>query len=491
MKRLRYAAFALLICVAAPQAGFTQTTGVEDTAARTSRVESYLEELEKVGFSGSVLIEINGNKTISRGFGYRDLEEELRNTPDTVFDIGSVAKQFTAAAILKLEMQGKLTTDDKLPGYFDNVPDDKAGITIHQLLRHSSGLPSVVGGDYDKITESVFIEKALSSPLSFEAGARFSYSNVGYSLLGLIVEKASGKGYEEFLYENLWRPATMESTGYGRPNFAPDMIAVGYAGDERWGKPTDKEWDGDGPYWHLKGNGGILSTVEDLYKWNLALRSDEILSKAAKEKYYRPKLRDNENDNPYYAYGWDVLRTPRNTILTNHNGTNRIFYADFFRYLDERVTIVVLSNKEHENFRQINREISRIIFEPAFEPVIPVADNAANRRFTDEIIGTLLTQGPATAIEAYRKREPALNLLESVVNGMGYKLLSEQNSEQAIEIFSFNVLVFPRSSNAFDSLGEAYLEAGNTVLAIENYTKGLLLNPDNRRAEEMLIKLAN
>src|SRR5687768_14792269 len=162
----------LLVLLITAGFGFSQKSNVAQT---TQRIENYLNELEKVGFSGTVLIELNGKKAISKGYGFRDAAQKLKNTPDTIFDIGSITKQFTAAAILKLEMQGKLNTDDKISRYFSNVPD-KSEITIHQLLRHSSGLPGVVGGDYDKITESEFIKKVLETPLKFPSGERFAYS---------------------------------------------------------------------------------------------------------------------------------------------------------------------------------------------------------------------------------------------------------------------------------------------------------------------------
>src|SRR5262245_60943506 len=144
---------------------------VSDTEKTTARVSTYLSELEAVGFTGSVLIEINGRKGVSLGYGFRNAEQKQKNTPDTIFDIGSITKQFTAAGILKLEMQGKLTTSDKITKHFPDVPADKSGITIHQLLRHIAGLPSVVGGDYDKISEEEFIGKVMQAPLKFEPGA--------------------------------------------------------------------------------------------------------------------------------------------------------------------------------------------------------------------------------------------------------------------------------------------------------------------------------
>ncbi len=255
-------------------------------------VRAYLDTLERAGFSGAVLVEFHGNKVISEGYGYSDVLHGRRNSSQTVFDIGSVTKQFTAAAILKLEMEGRLSTDDKLSRFFKAVPGDKSEITIHHLLRHSSGLQSTIGGDYDSITAADFIDSVMRSPLIFTCGAAFSYSNIGYSLLAMIIERVSGVPYETFLYENLWRPAGMEQTGYRHPKFDEGLTAIGYHNDDRiWGRPTEKRWDADGPYWHLKGNGGILSTVEDLFRWNQALSTGKVLSEHAKTKMYHPRLK--------------------------------------------------------------------------------------------------------------------------------------------------------------------------------------------------------
>lgn len=489
--KIKHLNIALLLLLFVCSAVFSQTMKAEPEAKTVKRIESYLNKLEAVGFSGVVLVEMNNGKIVSKGYGFKNDERKLKNTPDTIFDIGSIAKQFTGAAIMKLEMQGSLNTDDKISKYFSDVPADKAEITIHQLLRHSSGLPSNVGGDFDPISQSEFLEKVFSAPLRFESGSRFSYSNVGYSLLAMIVEKVSGTSYERFLYESLWKPANMEQTGYTRPVFEKDLIAVGYKDGAVWGKPNEQAWDKDAPFWHLKGNGGILSTAEDLYKWHQALNMDRILSGEAKEKYFRPKLRENESADSYYAYGWDVHKTKRNTTLVGHNGTNRVFYADFHRYPDEAAAIIMLSNKAHPNFFEINREISKIIFDPSYQPVIPIADNKTNRDFTENIISITLEAGFEAAAKSYKKRPRGADLLESVVNSKGYELLSDKKLLKAIEVFKLNVLAFPQSANAFDSLGEAYLEAGNKDLAIENYKKSLVLNPENKNAEEVLKSLVN
>lgn len=485
---IRTACFAILL-LSLVTLSYGQVSSERLSSARLKAIQSYLKKLEKLGYSGAAMIAIDGKPAISKGFGFSDVERKIRNSPKTIFDTGSLTKQFTAAAILKLEMQGKLSTDDKISKYFQNVPPDKSQITIHELLRHSSGLPGGVGGDYERITESEFIEKVFDAPLRFPAGTEFSYSNIGYSLLALIIEKVTQESYEQYLYANLWKPVGMEMTGYSRPSFDKDLIAVGYRESERWGKPTEKEWAGDAPYLHLKGNGGILSTTEDLLKWDRALSTESILSKEAKRKYYFPELRKNETGRAHYAYGWDVTKTDRNTTRVWHNGSNRVFFADFYRFIDEGVTIVLMTNSWQSSFNSTGRVISKIIFEPNFDPVIPIPDNASNRAFTDEVVRLVLEKDLSAATENYKRRKKGLDLVEPVINAKGYDLLSEKKWREAIDLFKLNVFAFPRSANAFDSLGEAFLESGDKASAIENYKKSLLLDPENGNAREVLERL--
>ncbi len=486
---MKYIAILVVLVSLVAAGACAQPVREAEAGAPAARVRAYLDTLEQAGFSGAVLVEFHGKVVISEGYGYSDVLNLRKNSTRTVFDIGSITKQFTAAAILKLEMEGKLSTDDRLSKFFKNVPGDKSGITIHHLLRHASGLTSNVGRDYDRITEAAFIDTVMRSPLKFPCGTAFSYSNIGYSLLAIIIERVSGIPYERFLYENLWRPAGMEQTGYKRPDFDEKLIATGYFSDDRvWGKPTEKLWDADGPYWHLKGNGGVLSTAEDMFRWNQALATDSILPERAKEKMYHPRLRAGEDSASYYAYGWDVQRTRRNTTLIWHNGSNGIFYADFYRFVDEGTTVIVLINKSN-GFQPAGREISRALFDPAYKPVVPIADNEANRAFTDHIVEVAARQGIEAGAKELGERKAGVHLLEERVNRNGYELLQAGSLAQAISVFRLNVLAFPESGNAYDSLGEGYLAAGDTTRAIENYRKSLALDPGNGNAEEVLKRL--
>ena len=478
---------ALLFLVAGVSVGQSGKSPVSRKKIRS--VETYLKDLDALGFSGAILVAVDGKTVVSKGYGFSDEERKIKNSPKAILDIGSLTKQFTGAAILKLEMQGRLSTNDKIGKYFTNVPSDKESITLHDLLRHSSGLQSVVGGDFDKISETEFVDKVFASPLRFQPGTRFSYSNIGYSLLALIIEKVSGGTYENYLYNDLFKPAGMELTGYSRPAFDKEFIAVGYRGGERWGTPLDKAWDGDAPYLHLKGNGGILSTTEDLLKWDKALAGDAILSKEAKQKYYFPVLRSNETGRAHYGYGWDVFKTDRGTTRVRHNGTNNVFYSDFYRFIDENVTIILLSNRWQRSFNATAREISRTLFED-YSPKVPILETPANLAFTKDLIELTLSSGADAAAARLQKRAKGTELLEDTVNGRGYDLFEEKKFKEAIELFRLNTIAFPRSANAFDSLGEAYLESGNNAAAIENYRKSLSLDSENEYAQNVLKRLA-
>ncbi len=323
-------------------------------------VNKLMERLSEEGFSGAVLIAQNG-KVSSNGYGFADREKKIKATPKTVFSTGSITKQFTGAAILKLEMQGKLSVMDKIGKYLENVPADKNEITIHHLLTHSSGLPAALGPDEEIIRKSDYLKRAFETPLRSKPDETYDYSNVGYSLLAAIIEKVSGENYEDFLHKNLFKPAKMADTGYSIPDWKEERVAVGYTENGIWGKMTGRYQKQPDLYWHLVGNGGISSTIEDLYKWHLALESDKILDKQAKEKFYKKHIREGENADSFYGYGWAIFPTPRNTTLIAHNGSNGVFFADFWRYPQEKTVIILLTNNYKREYENLAGEISETL----------------------------------------------------------------------------------------------------------------------------------
>jgi CubicO group peptidase (beta-lactamase class C family) len=332
------------------------------------KVKAYLDREGENGFDGVVLVKIPGNEPMICSYGYANEEQKILNSSQTAFDIGSVTKQFTGAAIMKLQMDGRLNVHDSIGGYLPGLAPDKASITFHQLLTHTSGLPTDIGSDSEVMTKEVLLTRINQAPLICAPGTEYHYSHVGYNLLGLLIEAISGEDYESYLQSHLFRPARMKYTGYRAPDWNSTSIAHGYRYCNDWGSPMDAGWLEDGPSWNRRASGGMLSTVNDLYAWHLALLGNDILDKQAKNEYYYPEPRVEVNIIQSSGYGWRVIRTTRNTNAIAHNGWNGRFYSDFLRYLDEKVTIILLSNKFREGNQTIPYEIAKCIFWKDYVP---------------------------------------------------------------------------------------------------------------------------
>jgi CubicO group peptidase (beta-lactamase class C family) len=312
------------------------------------QIRNYLSLLEGFGFSGSMLVAKDGKVLVESAYGLADKQKNIAFRTETIFDIGSVSKQFTAAAVLILESDGKLSVADPISKYLKGVPDNKAGITIHQLLTHTSGLAMDFGGDYEKVTRDMIVERAMASELRSPPGQRHAYSNAGYSLLAAIVEIASGENFENFLRRRVFRPAGMTSSGYFFTESMTSRLARGYKNGEDWGIGVDKAAATGGDFWNLIGNGGIHSTVGDMYKWVHALGQGKVLTSEALAKFFGPHVLVNANylrsNSPlYYAYGWYVWKRPKKTLIF-HLGGNGVFNAAVRYHVDDRSVVIYSSN---------------------------------------------------------------------------------------------------------------------------------------------------
>ncbi|HMW96936.1 MAG TPA: serine hydrolase domain-containing protein, partial [Flavobacteriales bacterium] len=275
-----------------------------------ARIDTFLSAATAAGFSGSVLVMRGDSILLDKGYGMRDREQQLPNTPGTVHAIGSITKQFTAACILKLQESGKLNVSDPMDNYLPGVPADKAGITLHQLLTHRAGFPGAIGDDNEAIDGGAFTKLAMATPLEFKPGTAYAYSNVGYSLLGLIVEQVSGMGYERYLHDSLLVPSGVLHTGYQLPDWSKEELAIGYRKDgTRWGTMLDHPLVNGGPGWHLRANGGLLSTTHDMAAWINALRTHTVLSATSTNAMFTPHISEGEGAGSHYGYGWALFNT--------------------------------------------------------------------------------------------------------------------------------------------------------------------------------------
>lgn len=299
------------------------------------------------GASGSVVAGRGGEMVHCGSFAWADRARRVRADCDTAYDIMSMTKSFTAVAVLKLESEGKLRVSDRLSAYLDDVPEDKRSITLHQLLTHTSGLPEALGDDYAPVSRREMMDGALRAKLVASPGIRFSYSNLGYSLLAALVEKVSGIDYEHYLAAKIFKPAGMTDTGYVLPRWRPDQVAVEYDDHGRArGRPTDHRWASDGPYWNLRGNGGLLSTSRDMYRFHHALTAGTVLDKPARTKMQRPYVPLGLPGFGGYGvgYGW-VISPDKGRRIATHSGGNDWSYGVHARGVDDDVMAFWITNQ--------------------------------------------------------------------------------------------------------------------------------------------------
>lgn len=323
------------------------------------RLDNHLSRLAAFGFSGSVLVARDGKVILNKGYGLADRKNRVPVTTETVFDIASITKQFTAAAILKLEMAGKLKTTDTIGKFFSKVPEDKTSITLHHLLTHTSGLRAVLDGN-EGVSRDQFVEGMLGTPLNSKPGEKYAYSNAGFTLLAAIVEIVSNQSYETFLTEQLFKPASMLNTGFyeDKSKWDSSRVARGYDEDRDRGAPT--EWNRD---YRFRGSSYVLVSAGDLYKWEQALKTGAMLSNTAKQKFFAAHTPADPGTS--YAYGWVVGKTPRGTRQISHDGIGFGFNSVYARYIDEGVTMILLSNQTLGRFLPVGpleRDLSTIIF---------------------------------------------------------------------------------------------------------------------------------
>jgi CubicO group peptidase (beta-lactamase class C family) len=331
-----------------------------------AKVDQYMKaavEFEK--FSGSILIAKDGKPIVSKGYGMANIEFDAPNNPQTVFRLASVTKQFTAAAIMILQDQGKLNTSDLACKHLAECPAAWQPITIRHLLTNTHGISGANALELGPlrgfpVPHDQWYEATSKKPLEFKPGERFKYLGAGYTLLGFIIERVSGKSYGEFLQENIFTPLRMQRTGYEDPLRIIKNRAIGYK--QLQGDPITNV-----PYREIVrmyASGGIYSTTEDILLWSNALSTEKILSKKSIEEMFTP-FKDMQPGKGY-AYGlWSSQEFGRRRLAHGGNATGFITY--FAHYPEDRITVIVLSNNQSGSAGKINGVLSAITFGKEYE----------------------------------------------------------------------------------------------------------------------------
>ena len=445
-------------------------------------------------FNGAVAVIDKGELIFKNSYGFETLKGEKKIDGDTQFLLASLSKQFTAIGIVLLKTQGKLKYSDPVNQYLSDFPYEK--ITIKQLLNQTSGIPEytkLINSQRDyflkKHRETGFVLKnkelamlfSKNKPaLDFEPGTNFKYSNTNYVYLALLIEKISNTSFSKFMSENIFNPLQMNhSVVYEGDKTQFKKRASGYKFDIKKGKQVPH----DTPlFFNVYGDGGIYSSLNDLIKWDKALRDNNFIHQnELQEVYNTPEIRGKKAP---YGFGWFVRSLPFNgQQAVTHSGKFVGFTNSFFRLINEHQTTIVLSNNFHQINGEINSALIRILYNKPYNlPKISAAKKIAKIIRQDGI-------EKASAFFIEHNENTDYNFSERELNRLGYDLIAIDMLPEAIQVFKWNVQKHANSANVYDSLGEAYLKLGNTIEALKNYEIAFKKDPENQNVKQIIEKL--
>jgi CubicO group peptidase (beta-lactamase class C family) len=471
-----------LLGAAFPVAAQTPASDVHVSPQILAReLDAYLtKSVQHDQFSGTVLLARDGKPLFLRSYGMANYELGVPNGEQTVFRIASLTKQFTAMAIMQLQEQGKLKVDDPICRYLSDCPAAWQPITISQLLTHTSGIPNYSSlPEWDELlsrrdyTPVALVALFRDLPLRFAPGTKYDYSNSGYHLLGLIIERTSGMSWGAYLQRHIFEPLGMAHTGYDDSRALLPNRASGYysLGTSFINAPIISATVGYAA-------GGLHSTVGDMLLWDRALAAGKLVSQASMDAIFTPAKEG-------YGFGWRIgERFGRKEM--DHSGSDNGFSTYIIRFPADRLTAIVLSNSDRASAGRVGNAMAAIAFNQPY--VMPTAQL---REILWDEIGA---HGVASAIARYKALKQAgtstlkFDNDETLVN-LGYDLYEARRYADAKAIFRFNLSLFPKSAYSHDGLADIAVAEGDRTLAIALFEQSLTLDPGNRYASDALLKL--
>ena len=337
----------------------------------SAKIDSYVKaEMRRQQIPGLSLAVIrNGKIALVRSYGFSNVEHQVPVKPETVFQSGSIGKQFTATAVMILVEEGKLSLDDKINKYFKDTPESWKNITVRHLLTHTSGMGDYppdfdMRGDY---TEDEYLAIIKSAPLSYPPGTKWDYSNLGYVTLGILIRKVTGKFHGDFIGERIFRPLGMSTARViSEADIVPNR-AAGYRLVA--GKLKNQEWVS--PSINTTADGSYYFTILDLAKWDAALSSDRLLKQSTLAEMWTPVKLD-DGTRKAYGFGWhtDELHNRR---IVYHGGAWQGFKSFIVRFPDDKLTIIYFANSWETRDFKLARGLTAIFYPefalPAAQPI--------------------------------------------------------------------------------------------------------------------------
>lgn len=459
-------------------------------------IDTWFKDFQGDRPGATVMIAKGKELLFCKSYGLANLEEKTLTTCETNYRIGSVSKQFTAMAILKLMEQGKLTQETSLTEIFPDFPAYGKDMTIFHLLTHQSGLKDY-GELADKAGETQLSDADVLEYLktlketAYVPGGRFQYSNSAFAVLATVVSKVSKMPFEEFMKQEIFAAANMNRTQYPTEKSAIVNRALGYA---VIGESIEENDQSTGSA--IKGDGSIYTSADDYFQWHLALNEEKVVKPNLHQAAYLPQAGTRN----CYGFGW-FMGKDSTTNFVEHGGSTAGFVTYIARIPAEKITVAIFTNRgySYTNIASQNLAIRAkglLSIATDGKVVMPPADGFDKRKtppqsLAESVYKMIKKEGIEAAVAHFEnvKYTDDYVLREEEMNAQGYQLLQDQNPAAALAVFQLNVNEFPKSWNVYDSLGETYMAVGNDELAIVHYKKSLELNPENNFGIEALKKL--
>ena len=325
----------------------------------SAKVDEYIRtEMQAQQIPGLALAVIkDGKMVIARGYGFANVEHQVPVKPETIFQSGSTGKQFTATAVMMLVEEGKLTLDDKITKYFPDGPKAWRNITVRHMLTHTSGMTDYPE-DFDlrrDYTEDELYQRIKTIPLAFHPGEKWSYSNLAYVMLGILIHKISGKFYGDFLQDRIFKPLDMSTARIiSEADIVPNRAAGyrmvnGQVKNQNWVSPT----------LNTTADGALYLTIYDMAKWDAALYTEKLLKKSSLEQMWTPVKLNDGKTHPY-GFGW-ALGQVRGHHVIEHGGAWQGFKAQISRYVDDKMTVILFANQIRADQAKLAHGVAAIL----------------------------------------------------------------------------------------------------------------------------------
>ncbi|MCQ4141974.1 serine hydrolase [Chryseobacterium sp. EO14] len=442
-------------------------------------IDNYVKEAIKANqIPGLAIGVVKDSKVIfEQYYGTENLEDAKKVSPSSMFRIYSTSKLMTDVGVFQLIEQGKLSLEDNVLKYVENLPQEWQNVKVKNLLTHSSGIPDFIAFSdiLPEYSGSKTIERLSKEKMDFTTGNEFRYNQTNYMLLSMIIEKITGQSFEDFILSSQFSDVKNQVVYSSNALEKIPNRVIKYNFDSETKKYVkSKDVEGKKAY---PGN-GIAITLPAFLKWSSHLSKNDFLNQKTKDMMWQPFEYGNKKD--VFAYGWEINKV-NNISSYGFSGGN---VSAFRFYPQNNMAIIMMSNGYNffpEQYHIINH-------------IASIVDNNLTDNFLlaeESIINEFFKPNNPNAEKSYysiKAKDSKWNF-EDTLNNIGYILMRNSRFNEAVKVFALNAKENPQSANAFDSLGEGYFSIKNYTLALENYKKSLALNPENTNAENMINKI--